>query len=92
MLPFCEICHERGKFKFEGLGGIKRLGNRVMYIPINDSELYIVPEILFHYFYVHKMQYVIICILVMHFIISDRILSHARRSKRERVEYEERGL
>ena len=46
MLPFCEICHERGKFKFEGLGGIKRLGNRVMYIPINDSELYIVPEIL----------------------------------------------
>ena len=35
--------------------GIKRLGNRVMYIPINDSELYIVPEILFHYFYVHKM-------------------------------------
>ena len=55
MLPFCEICHERGKFKFEGLGGIKRLGNRVMYIPINDSELYIVPEILFHYFYVHKM-------------------------------------
>ncbi len=43
-------------------------------------------------FYVQKMQYVIVCILVMHFIISDRILSHARRSKRERVEYEERGL
>ncbi len=55
MLPFCEICHERGKFKFEGFGGIKRLGNRVMYIPMNDNELYVVPEIIFHYFYVHKM-------------------------------------
>lgn len=55
MLPYCEICHIRGKFKFEGLGGIKRIGNRVMYIPVSDNELYVVPEILFHYFYVHKM-------------------------------------
>ena len=55
ILPFCKICHERGKFKFEGFGGIKRLGNRVMYIPMNDNELYVVPEIVFHYFYVHKM-------------------------------------
>ena len=25
ILPFCKICHERGKFKFEGFGGIDSL-------------------------------------------------------------------
>ena len=55
MLPYCEICHERGKFTFEGLGGMKKVGDGLMYIPINDNELYIVPDILFHYFFKHKM-------------------------------------
>lgn len=54
-LPYCEICHIHGKFTFEGLGGIKKVGDGLMYIPINDNELYIVPDIIFHYFYTHKM-------------------------------------
>lgn len=43
-------------------------------------------------FYVHKMQYVIIWIIVMHCILSGLILSHARRSKRESVKYENKCL
>ena len=54
-LPYCEKCHIHGKFTFEGLGGIKKVGDGLMYIPINDNELYIVPDIIFHYFYTHKM-------------------------------------
>lgn len=50
----CEICGEEGGFDYEGLGGIKRVGNGMMYIPITEKRIYIVPDILFHYFYSHN--------------------------------------
>ncbi len=53
-LPMCTICSEKGVFKYEGLGGIKKVGNGLMYIPITEKEVYIVPDILFHYFYSHN--------------------------------------
>ena len=54
--PFCVFCHEHGKLIFEGLGGIKEVGYGLMYIPVNNDELYIIPDIIFHYFYIHKMS------------------------------------
>lgn len=56
IVPFCKTCHEHGKFTFEGLGGIKKVGDGMMYIPINVEELYIIPDIVFHYFYIHKVR------------------------------------
>ena len=56
MRPFCVFCHEHGKLIFEGLGGIKEVGYGLMYIPVNNDELYIIPDIIFHYFYIHKMS------------------------------------
>lgn len=54
--PFCEICYEHGKFMFEGFGGIKKVGNGNMFIPIKDNKLYIIPDIIFHYFYIHNAK------------------------------------
>lgn len=56
ILPFCKICHEHGKFIFEGKGGIKKVGDGLMYIPIDNEQLYVIPDIMFHYFYVHKLM------------------------------------
>lgn len=53
-LPTCTICNEKGVFKYEGLGGVKKVGNGMMYIPITSKEVYMVPDILFHYFYSHN--------------------------------------
>lgn len=53
-LPMCQICGVNGAFEYEGLGGIKKVGNGMMYIPITAEELYIVPDIFFHYFYSHN--------------------------------------
>lgn len=53
-LPMCTICSELGEFTYEGFGGIKKVGNGMMYIPITEKEVYIVPDILFHYFYSHN--------------------------------------
>lgn len=53
-LPMCKICSGKGTFEYEGLGGIKKVGNGEMYIPITEKEVYVVPDILFHYFYSHN--------------------------------------
>lgn len=54
-LPTCRYCGAKGEFCFEGFGGLKKVGNGVMYIP--DAEnLYIIPDIVFHYLFVHDMQ------------------------------------
>lgn len=54
-LPTCIYCGSKGEFCFEGFGGSKKVGNGVMYIP--DAEnLYIIPDIVYHYLFVHDMQ------------------------------------
>lgn len=55
-LPFCIFCHEHGKFTFEGFGGIKKVGGGLMYIPVDNDQLYIIPDIIFHYFYMHRIS------------------------------------
>lgn len=55
-LPTCLICDKFGEFEFEGLGGIKKVGNGIMYIPITDQKVYAVPDILFHYFFIHNVK------------------------------------
>ena len=42
--PECKICSSQGNhgdFTFEGFGGIKKVGNGVVYIPISKDELYL---------------------------------------------------
>ena len=56
--PECKICSSQGNhgdFTFEGFGGIKKVGNGVVYIPISKDELYIIPDAVYHYFYVHNI-------------------------------------
>ena len=58
ILPTCVICNKHGEFEFdyEGLGGIKRVGNGIMHIPITEQEVYAVPDVLFHYFFTHNAK------------------------------------
>lgn len=53
ILPVCEIC-DRFEFVFEGFGGIKKVGNGLMYIPVSEEEIYVIKDITFHYFYIHN--------------------------------------
>ncbi len=55
MVPTCKICHQHGEFTFEGFGGIKKIGDGVMFIPIGNKEMYITSDIVFHYFYIHGL-------------------------------------
>lgn len=55
-LPECAICGTHGAFVYEGLGGIKKVGNGKMYIPITEKAIYIIPDILFHYFFSHNAE------------------------------------
>lgn len=54
-IPKCEMCGIYGDFTFEGFGGIKKVGKGMMYILLNDEEVYAVPDTIFHYFYIHGM-------------------------------------
>ncbi len=56
ILPTCVVCKKHGEFEYEGLGGIKKVGNGIMYIPITEQEVYTVPDILFHYFFIHNLK------------------------------------
>lgn len=56
ILPTCVICKKHGEFEYEGLGGIKKVGNGIMYIPITEQVVYAVPDILFHYFFIHNVK------------------------------------
>ena len=55
-MPSCKICHKLDVFEYEGFGGIKEVGNGVMCIPSEAGDVYIIPDILFHYFYSHNLM------------------------------------
>ncbi|MBQ3782565.1 MAG: hypothetical protein II838_03850 [Lachnospiraceae bacterium] len=55
-LPKCSYCGNRGEFTFEGFGAIKKVGNGIMYIPDSEGKLYMIPDIIFHYLYMHNMK------------------------------------
>ena len=57
--PKCRLCSKQGDFKFNVLGGIKNVGNGLMYIPVNKDELYIIPDVVFHYYYIHNIAPII---------------------------------
>lgn len=54
-LPECSYCGVKGEFCFEGSGAIKKVGNGIMYIPGPDGKLYMIPDITFHYLYMHPV-------------------------------------
>lgn len=55
ILPNCIICNKQEEFVYEGFGGIKKVGNGIMYIPGYKDNIYLAPDILFHYFYSHNI-------------------------------------
>ena len=55
-LPKCLYCGYKGEFCFEGFGAIKKVGNGIMYIPDSNDKLYMIPDIIFHYLYIHNME------------------------------------
>ncbi|MFR5193445.1 MAG: hypothetical protein ACLTFZ_12820 [Lachnospiraceae bacterium] len=55
-LPKCSYCGYKGEFCFEGFGAIKKVGNGIMYIPDSNDKLYMIPDIIFHYLYIHNME------------------------------------
>ena len=55
-LPKCSYCGNKGEFTFEGFGAIKKVGNGIMYIPDSEGKLYMIPDIIFHYLFMHNMK------------------------------------
>lgn len=55
-LPRCNYCGCKGEFFFEGFGAAKKVGNGIMYIPDSENKLYIIPDVIFHYLYMHNME------------------------------------
>ena len=53
--PICKIGFCDNDFTFQGLGGRKRIGTGWIYIPVDNDKLYVMPDSVFHYFYVHRI-------------------------------------
>ena len=53
--PICKIGFCNLDFTFHGLGGMKRIGPGGIYIPVDNDKLYVMPDSVFHYFYVHRI-------------------------------------
>ena len=57
--PICKIGLCNLDFTFHGLGGMKRIGPGWIYIPVDNDKLYVMPDSVFHYFYVHRIASII---------------------------------
>lgn len=55
-LPECLYCGYEGEFCFEGFGAIKKVGNGIIYIPALDGNVYVIPDMVFHYLYMHTVK------------------------------------
>ena len=55
IMPICRIGFCNLDFTFQGLGGMKRIELGWIYIPVDNDKLYVIPDIVFHYFYVNRI-------------------------------------